>query len=163
MNVQIPERIVANTCVWTLTETTTVCAEKGMSVLGSLTVKVSRHCMPTTLCNIIYLSATKWMEHQIELSGMHAFGVGAIIACTNCSMLQVWHAPCSFSFLSDINECASNNSGCDDVCSDSNGSYTCSCTRGLVLSQDSHACICKPVQSRAHWRRFAIKCGLDLS
>ena len=53
---------------------------------------------------------------------------------------------CPF-YLPDTNECASNNGGCDDVCSNSDGSYTCSCSRGLVLSQDSHACICKPVQS----------------
>jgi len=40
----------------------------------------------------------------------------------------------------DINECSSNNGGCDHTCSNSNGSYTCSCNSGFSLNADGHAC-----------------------
>ena len=36
--------------------------------------------------------------------------------------------------LKDINECiANNNGGCQQICTNTNGSFTCSCTAGFNL------------------------------
>lgn len=41
----------------------------------------------------------------------------------------------------DVNECLENNGGCEDVCNNMNGSYTCSCQEtGYSLSSDKHNC-----------------------
>ena len=40
----------------------------------------------------------------------------------------------------DVNECDSNNGGCDQTCTNSDGSYSCSCASGYTLNADSHAC-----------------------
>ena len=41
---------------------------------------------------------------------------------------------------SDNNECLSDNGGCDHNCTDSDGSYTCSCNNGYQLNNDGHTC-----------------------
>ena len=45
---------------------------------------------------------------------------------------------CLFVFLIDLNECASNNGGCDQVCTNTHGSYQCSCNPGYTKS--GHRC-----------------------
>ena len=44
------------------------------------------------------------------------------------------------SFIPDINECLSNNGGCDQTCTNSIGSYSCSCNIGFVLAPNEHSC-----------------------
>jgi len=41
----------------------------------------------------------------------------------------------------DIDECATNNGGCDGDCSNSGGSFTCSCGSGLSLSDNRRTCV----------------------
>ena len=41
---------------------------------------------------------------------------------------------------SDENECDSNNGGCSDVCTNSLGSYTCSCTGDRILKPNGKKC-----------------------
>ena len=41
---------------------------------------------------------------------------------------------------SDINECNTSKGGCDHTCTNSVGSYTCSCNDGYELNFDDHAC-----------------------
>jgi len=41
----------------------------------------------------------------------------------------------------DVNECLTNNGGCAHSCTNSIGSYTCSCRTGYVLADDNHGCI----------------------
>ena len=43
-------------------------------------------------------------------------------------------------FLLDFDECSSGNGGCAQTCTNSEGSYTCSCGTGFVLNADSHNC-----------------------
>ena len=43
-------------------------------------------------------------------------------------------------FVSDINECLNNNGGCDQTCTNNNGSYSCSCNIGFVLAPDERSC-----------------------
>ena len=41
---------------------------------------------------------------------------------------------------SDINECAYQNGGCEEICVDTVGSYYCRCPPGLELSDDGKTC-----------------------
>ena len=43
-------------------------------------------------------------------------------------------------FYSDIDECANGTSGCDQICANEIGSYSCSCESGYRLRNDSHGC-----------------------
>ena len=45
-----------------------------------------------------------------------------------------------FSFYSDINECSTNNGGCDDDCANTIGSYSCSCTMSGYYLVNKHNC-----------------------
>ena len=40
----------------------------------------------------------------------------------------------------DINECNTNNGGCSHSCTNTEGSYYCSCDEGYVLDANDHAC-----------------------
>ena len=40
----------------------------------------------------------------------------------------------------DVNECLDNNGGCSDNCTNTNGSYYCSCFSGFELLSDNHNC-----------------------
>ena len=41
----------------------------------------------------------------------------------------------------DVNECSTGNGGCDHSCTNTNGSYICSCDDGYALSSNGHTCI----------------------
>lgn len=43
-------------------------------------------------------------------------------------------------FSSDINECLSNKGNCSQICTNTNGSYFCSCTSGYTLIGDRMTC-----------------------
>ncbi|XP_035689613.1 matrilin-2-like [Branchiostoma floridae] len=62
------------------------------------------------------------------------FGVGLI-----CLVLVYYCLP-ERSSLTDKNECSSNNGGCDQTCTNTRGSYTCSCRQGFVLDSDGRGC-----------------------
>ncbi len=48
---------------------------------------------------------------------------------------------CVNNTCTDINECATNNGGCAQVCTNSPaGSFTCSCNAGYTLNADGHSC-----------------------
>ena len=40
----------------------------------------------------------------------------------------------------DINECATNNGGCSQVCLNTEGSYSCHCYLGYGLGPNNHTC-----------------------
>ena len=40
----------------------------------------------------------------------------------------------------DIDECDTNNGGCEHTCTNSDGSYTCSCNTGYTLDLDDEGC-----------------------
>ena len=42
--------------------------------------------------------------------------------------------------MSDINECAVDNAGCQEVCTNIPGSYMCSCNDGFQLDENKHNC-----------------------
>ena len=43
-------------------------------------------------------------------------------------------------FHSDIDECSEGTSGCDHNCTNTDGSYYCTCMDGYVLESDNHTC-----------------------
>ena len=47
----------------------------------------------------------------------------------------------------DINECNTNNGGCDTTCTNTVGSYECSCNTGYELNNDLHHCDGKKMYS----------------
>ena len=40
----------------------------------------------------------------------------------------------------DINECQTNNGGCDHNCTNQVGSYLCHCNNGFTLNENQHGC-----------------------
>ena len=42
--------------------------------------------------------------------------------------------------MTDINECSTNNGGCQHSCINSVGSYECQCRSGYQLSSDGRSC-----------------------
>ena len=40
----------------------------------------------------------------------------------------------------DINECATNNGNCSQICTNRNGSFICSCTSGYALNSNNRTC-----------------------
>ena len=49
-------------------------------------------------------------------------------------------ASCLICCFTDINECATNNGNCGQVCTNTVGSYTCSCNSGYSLNADARTC-----------------------
>ena len=47
----------------------------------------------------------------------------------------------ALSIYLDINECTANTDGCDQVCTNTDGSFECSCNSGFTLSNDGKTCI----------------------
>lgn len=43
-------------------------------------------------------------------------------------------------FVTDIDECQSNNGGCDHFCKNTVGSFDCSCRKGFKLLTDEKSC-----------------------
>ena len=43
--------------------------------------------------------------------------------------------------FTDVNECAADTDGCDQVCTNTAGSFECSCNSGFTLSGDGRTCV----------------------
>ena len=62
--------------------------------------------------------------------------------------------------LSDIDECAESIDGCAQICTDTNGSYTCSCNPSYELASNDHDCdgVCNSLGSYMY---NTVMCGLN--
>ena len=45
-----------------------------------------------------------------------------------------------YTFHADIDECAENTDGCEQMCTDTDGSFECSCGDGFSVSSDGKSC-----------------------
>lgn len=45
------------------------------------------------------------------------------------------------SLLTDVDECVSDNGGCEHTCQNTAGSYQCFCHLGHHLADDKHSCV----------------------
>lgn len=59
---------------------------------------------------------------------------------------SIWFFQCLLVllFYIDINECLGDH-GCDQICSNMDGSYTCSCNNGYVLQTNGQSCAGKNI------------------
>ena len=46
----------------------------------------------------------------------------------------------TYVFDVDVNECDTGNGGCDQMCTNNDGSFQCSCNQGFVLAGDTLSC-----------------------
>ena len=58
--------------------------------------------------------------------------------CLTVCLFQIPMSDCTI--ISDTNECSSNNGGCQQRCSNSVGSFSCSCNTGYRLKTDLRTC-----------------------
>ena len=54
--------------------------------------------------------------------------------CLSHCPLKIMH------FDVDVNECLSNNGGCEQICTNREGSFECSCNPGFTLNSDGFTC-----------------------
>ena len=75
----------------------------------------------------------------------------------SCSYKSYNHIQCtqhniycllSSHILTDIQECAINNGGCEHTCTNTAGSFSCSCNSGYVLQPDGKRCL-RPSTSKS--------------
>ena len=52
--------------------------------------------------------------------------------------------------VTDIDECTSNNGGCQHNCSNTDGSFECSCRNGYTPGRDGRSCMGKPLYIYTH-------------
>ena len=45
-----------------------------------------------------------------------------------------------FTSVDLVDECASNNGGCEDICTDTDDSFVCSCSSGSTLNNNGRTC-----------------------
>ena len=78
-----------------------------------------------------------------NLTALWAY-VNTIVSCQSRDPATVYDSRlggCSLGYtLEDINECATNNAGCSQNCTNTLGSYFCSCHSGYILNPDRHHC-----------------------
>ena len=48
--------------------------------------------------------------------------------------------PCVYMYFVDVNECAEGIDDCVQICTDTDGSYVCSCAPGYLLTNNSRGC-----------------------
>ena len=56
-------------------------------------------------------------------------------------MVYCWKICNDLIFHLDIDECVQGLAGCDHNCTNTNGSYYCTCMDGYALESDNHTCI----------------------
>ena len=71
--------------------------------------------------------------------------------------LQIVYGQCNFFIviLADINECDSDNGGCEQICTNANGSFACNCMVGYLLDENGFNCT-----GRYTVARQLLFCGL---
>ena len=57
--------------------------------------------------------------------------------------------------FTDINECLSDNGGCEQNCTNLPGSYSCSCTEGFILDESLQKCNGIHAHTRSGWQSYA--------
>ena len=62
-----------------------------------------------------------------------------VLVCSLSFVLQ----SCFNSFFIDIDECAANTDGCDQLCTNIAGSFQCSCNSGYSLASNGRTCFGK--------------------
>lgn len=72
---------------------------------------------------------------QLALDSVTCVGKAGYMFCAGIGPWLWFH-----SIYTDTNECGSSNGGCDQVCTNTVGSYYCQCDKGYSLNADIHTC-----------------------
>lgn len=75
--------------------------------------------------------AIYWLQGTIEVA-MVCAAIDIVIMLTPTSSTPL--------YTPDIDECANNNGQCSNICTNTNGSYICSCKPGYLLGADMLTC-----------------------
>ena len=70
-------------------------------------------------------------------------GIGYILAANNLDCEgrhRILHANVENFLFSDMDECQTNNGGCNQICTNTVGSFECSCGTGYTLAADNLNC-----------------------
>ena len=59
---------------------------------------------------------------------------------SNCLLCTVYYFYIPYYCYVDINECDTNNGGCDQNCTNEDGTFTCTCETGYTLNADGLMC-----------------------
>ena len=79
---------------------------------------------------------------SVEVDTLSPAIINLVMVCENL-LVYVLLATSNYSiisFSSDINECTSRSHNCVQVCTNTAGSFTCSCNSGYTLAADGHSC-----------------------
>ena len=102
-----------------------------------------RHSFCT--CNAQLGSPHNTIMHSSSACWMNGSLLGMLILVELRYIATTWvqydwcHAYQS-KFITDLNECSINNGGCSQECSNTIGSYQCTCQDGFTLQADGHTC-----------------------
>ena len=104
-------------------------------------MSVANQCMQPTpceqLCAVVRTGVEQcFCEQGFRLEGNNRDCSGKI----NTVLVPLGYIPLLSFHSSDINECASNNGNCEQLCNNTKGSFTCSCQLGYILNADQRTC-----------------------
>ena len=70
------------------------------------------------------------LKHASNIHFIHGNHFGSLVSCIAVMVV----------FCIDIDECIEDIDDCAQICTDTDGSYTCSCRPGYRLASDDHQC-----------------------
>ena len=62
----------------------------------------------------------------------------------------------------DVNECSDSNGGCQHNCTNTIGSYYCSCAAGYSLDDNDHRCSCKILMLHSYVKDVTVWAKPDM-
>ena len=69
---------------------------------------------------------------QSSVLQVHSY-CGPLLSCLNLDYVLS-------AFFADVDECAGNRGGCQQICTNTDGSFVCSCRDGFRLASDGRSC-----------------------
>ena len=80
------------------------------------------------------------MNRDIKIKFNECMNLYCLCIYSVAIILCAYHYPHSDTNVA-IDECSSNNGGCDHICTDTAGSFECSCNTGYALTADGLTCM----------------------
>ena len=84
------------------------------------------------------------VTNRLNCTGnFHCLAMCFVSICT-CSvsvrLLHIVYSPINIIMFLDVNECATNNGGCEHNCMNTEGTFLCSCFNGYTLDNNAFNC-----------------------